>query len=286
MTTTPYAVAQISVSGAAVQQGGLTVAGGATIQLSGTNTSNWRSARWEIYAYPSGWATPSGWTLDAATGIIYSTDTTPTLITLEAASARWGKWLVRLIVNGGTKNGVPPTTDPITGSYLPNDVIDIASGWQVLSPNYSLVEPALFEGTQFGGLKRWQAAIAASLRLIDAITGGGTVTVYDAAMHDANYAVAETSGDVSVGSDTAFTLDRTLTLKSAASVGMRVTWYDEAVTTPSLNAHNLVVALDGAGNIQRRNANAATLTLGLGDLGGGGSITFEKVSATLWKALS
>lgn len=176
MTTTPLALAQIVVSGGGPQQGGITVAGGDTIQLSGTNTSGWTSVRWEIFASPPGWATPTGWTLDTATGIVYSTDTTPTLITLPAASALWGKWLVRLIVNGGTKNGVPPTFDPVTGSYLPNDVVDIASGWQVLSPGLALTDLGLYEGTQFGGLRRWAAAIQQSLRAIDAVSASGSTS--------------------------------------------------------------------------------------------------------------
>lgn len=178
MPTTPYAVAQISVNGGAPQQGGLTVAGASTIQLSLTNTSLLTSVRWEIYAYPSGWPTPSGWTLDASTGIIYSTDTTPTLITLEAATSRWGKWLVRCIGNGGTKNGVPPTTDPVTGSYLPNDVIDIASGWSVTDPNTGAEEPALYEGTQFHGVRRWAGALQATLKSLTATISGAVANSF------------------------------------------------------------------------------------------------------------
>lgn len=163
----------MSVSGGGQQTGGITVSAGSTIQLSGVNTSLWTSARWEIYGYPPGWATPSGWTLDATTGNIYYTGTTPPLITLPASgSTSWGKWLVRLIVNGGTKNGVAPTFDPVTGSYLPNDVIDIASGWQVLEPSTQATEVARFEGTQFGGLARWIGPLQTALRaIISMITG-------------------------------------------------------------------------------------------------------------------
>lgn len=127
----------------------------------------------------------------------------------------------------------------------------------------------------------------------DPSTGANTLhvvnagaTVHDAAMHDASYAVAETAGVTSIGSDTPFTADRTLTLRSDADVGSVVEWCDEAIGTPSLNAHDLIVALDGAGTIQRKNASAATLTLTLGDLGGGGTISFRKMTATMWKALS
>lgn len=118
------------------------------------------------------------------------------------------------------------------------------------------------------------------------VTADATITVNDATMHDADYAVTQTSGDTYVGSDTAFTANRTLTLKSSAAVGSRVTWYDEATGTPSLSVHSLIVALDGAGNVQRKNTSASTLSLSLGDVGDGGSIQFLKVSSTLWKALS
>jgi hypothetical protein len=264
---------QISVNSGGPQQGGLTVAGASTIQLSLTNISLLTSVRWEIYAYPPSWPTPSGWTLDASTGIIYSTDTTPALITLEASSVRWGKWLVRCIGNGGTKNGVPPVSDPITGSYLPNDVIDIASGWQVLSPNHSLVDVALYEGTQFGALLRWVAGLQTSLRQIDGITGGGGgSSIVQHAGQTGDYTVTETSGIVYVGFKT-FAAPHTLTVPAAPGSPLVVIAYSEDDSITDTNT--LTWTAGGTVQFERANTSATTFVQNRTTFGKNGKCQFH-----------
>lgn len=89
----------ISVNGGAPQYGGIDVPSAATVQLTPDSTVGWLRVRWEIYDYPEGWATPAGWTLDATTGVVYSTAFTPSLITMPDNGALWGKWGVRCKVN-------------------------------------------------------------------------------------------------------------------------------------------------------------------------------------------
>lgn len=89
----------ISVNGGGPQTGGIDVPGGATIDFVPVSTVGWKRVRWEIIDYPEGWATPAGWTL-AASGMIYSTAIPyPPQITLPAASALFGVWMPRLLVN-------------------------------------------------------------------------------------------------------------------------------------------------------------------------------------------
>lgn len=98
MPTTPYAKILVSVDGGPNQDGGIDVPSGANIQFSPESTVGWLRARWEIYDYPEGWGTPSGWTL-AADGTIYSTDFTPDDIDLPDNGAMFGVWMPRLLVN-------------------------------------------------------------------------------------------------------------------------------------------------------------------------------------------
>src|SRR5688572_24844570 len=98
MPTPPYAKVLVSVNGGATVSGGIEVPSGATIQLSGENVSYWSQQRWEIYEYPEGWATPSGWSA-AENGTIFSTSVTPAAFTLPANTALWGKWFIRLAIN-------------------------------------------------------------------------------------------------------------------------------------------------------------------------------------------
>jgi hypothetical protein len=157
MTTTPYAKILTSVNGAAAVAGYAgAVPSGATIQLSAESTSGWESARWEIYGYPPGWPTPSGWTLEAS-GLIVSTDYTPTLITLEAATTRWGKWLPRLAVDGRTKNGIYPNPE----------VVDESAGWHVLSPGLGLEDIALGEAGQADAFRLWVGGVQKSFRSLE-----------------------------------------------------------------------------------------------------------------------
>lgn len=100
MPTTPYAKLLVSVNAGGNTSGGIEVPSAATIQFDFESTVGWLRARVEIFDYPEGWATPSGWTL-AAAGTIYCewTGMAPPLITLPASSSLWGVWMPRLLVN-------------------------------------------------------------------------------------------------------------------------------------------------------------------------------------------
>lgn len=281
MPTSPYATAQISVNGGAVQTGGLTVAGASTIQLSLVDGSLVTSVRWEIYAYPLNWPTPIGWTLEASTGIIYSTDTTPTLITLEAASTRWGKWLVRVIGNGGTKNGVAPTIDPVTGSYLPNDLIDINSGWQVLSPTLGLSEVALFESTQYGGLRRWVDAIQKMQHAFESNLGAAHHTWVDT-MLDGIASLTLTDTGNALVDVSGFTANRAMNLPASPRINQCITF---KFTDASLASWKATINGNGA-QVQGGTSDAAASFDMTGALYGNkyGSATFC-FNGTLWETI-
>lgn len=155
MPTTPYAKILVSVNGGGNTSGGLTVPSAATIVLSPESTVGWGpSPKWEIYGFPSGYTAPAGWSTDG-TGVIFYTGVTPPGFTLPAAATRWGKWMLRLTVNG--------------------NIIDEATALSMLSPLKSLRDIGIREGAQFGGaLGQWIAELQADLRIIEAIAAGST----------------------------------------------------------------------------------------------------------------
>jgi hypothetical protein len=160
MPTAPYARALTSIDGGTATAGFRTpVSGGAVIAFSAESISGWTAARWELFGYPRDYATPSGWTLDAG-GVLYSTSFTPTSITLPAAATTWGKWLGRLTVNNGVKNGQAGHAD----------MVDETWGWEVLSPNLGMREIALGEQAQADGVRQWVDPLQ---RTIHAIEAGG-----------------------------------------------------------------------------------------------------------------
>lgn len=161
-----YAKLLISKNGGATQTGGVTAAAGNTIQLSGENPSYWTHGQYEIYDWPPGWTAPGGWTLQTTSEgskyVFYSVGgAVPPLITI---GTEWGKWLCRLVVNDGMRNGVVDATltdDKLTAfmALAPSGLHGIGTG----------------EGGQFA--KSWAAEIDANFRLINiAILSGITVT--------------------------------------------------------------------------------------------------------------
>ncbi len=163
--TPPYAKLRAAVNGGAPQSGGIVLAGGESIQLSSESTAAWSSARWEIFSYPSGYATPSGWTLDTDTGIIYYEGVAaPPAFTVDAAATRAGKYMLRLLVNGMTSNEsdpgfVPKLCDESTALCVP-----FSNGMQ--SVGYR-------EKDQFDSNRGWQGELQRSLEALDAGGGGG-----------------------------------------------------------------------------------------------------------------
>ena len=105
MAIPPYARTLCSVDGDTAVVGVRTVVGGNVIQLSGENTSFWTSQRWELYDVPVGYTVPAGWSTDAA-GTFFATTTAPPPFTVSQPRDRFGKYAIRLTVNGGIKAGV------------------------------------------------------------------------------------------------------------------------------------------------------------------------------------
>lgn len=162
MPTPPYAKVLTSISGdTAVGGVRAPVAGSSTVQFSGESTVGWTQQRWELYAYPVGFTAPAGWTLDGSTQIIYSTAVTPPSFTLPAAATRWGKWMVRLLVNEGVSNSQAVAT-----------LKDESAGVSVLSPK-GQVDTAALEAAQFDAFRGWVADYQRNLRIIEPQLGGG-----------------------------------------------------------------------------------------------------------------
>ncbi|HNX51566.1 MAG TPA: hypothetical protein PKL08_15460 [Thermoanaerobaculaceae bacterium] len=91
----------VSVNSGANQSGGVDVPSLASVKFVPASIVGWLRARYEIYDYPEGWATPSGWTLDS-NGTIYVNDVNalgPPAITMPDNGALWGVWMVRCMVN-------------------------------------------------------------------------------------------------------------------------------------------------------------------------------------------
>lgn len=97
MTTTPFAQVQVSVNGGAQQSGAITVAANQTIQLSGVNTTGWQAQTWELYDAPPGFNPGGAWSLEPDGITWQNTKLTPDSFSTGTV---WGKWMVRLRVNG------------------------------------------------------------------------------------------------------------------------------------------------------------------------------------------
>lgn len=157
----PSATFQVSVNGAGPVSGqGVDAPSGATLDFSGVSMVGWLQARWEIYDYPEGWATPSGWTLDA-NGTIYSTDFTPTQITLPSNDELWGVWMVRLLINEQVANSLE----------ILEGLLDDSIAISLLSPS-GLRSIGARETTQFTTsttrIKGWLRSIQRLLQTLEA----------------------------------------------------------------------------------------------------------------------
>lgn len=166
MPSSPYAQLRVKVNGGAPQTGDVIIAAGDTIQFDATSYDGWAApvARWEIYSFPTGWGGPGGaWSSESVPQTDGTTYTVwywlgnsepPSFV--APASTLWGKFLTRLLVNGGSKGGNPST-----------DVEDKATMLDMLSPTVALKDLAWRESTQSGGAEKWVKDHKANLRLID-----------------------------------------------------------------------------------------------------------------------
>lgn len=154
MPSPPYAKLLVSLNGGAAQSGGITAPASATCQLSAESTAGWTSQRWEIWAFPSGFALPAGWSLDAESGVYYSLALSPSAFTLPSA-ADWGKFLFRLKVNN---------LDPGNSGVPASQLQDETTGVSVLATS-GLEDVAFGETTQFGS-RSWAGVLQRDFRIL------------------------------------------------------------------------------------------------------------------------
>lgn len=168
MPTTPYASVLLALNGGSAVAGTIEATAEDVIQCSTLSTVGWKTSNlptvWQITTYPAGWVADAGWVLNAvtkayeytvggATGMLPPPITMPTA--LEVAGGLWGKWKIRLLVNGG-------------GGQL----TDWTAGISVLSQT-GLEEVAVLEGTEFDPVRRWVGALQRAQRIWDAAIAGG-----------------------------------------------------------------------------------------------------------------
>ena len=124
MPAPPYALVRASINGGANQTGGLTIAGGSTVQLSADagGLPGVTQLRWEIFDYPIGFGLPIGWSVDSV-GVYFSVAATPPIFTVAAASL-FGIYMLRLTVNSAISDN--PEIIP------PSQLVDESTQW---SPN-------------------------------------------------------------------------------------------------------------------------------------------------------
>jgi hypothetical protein len=169
MQTPPYAKVLVAKNGAPVGSGGLTVAAGDVIQLSAEMTAGWRSQRWELTDTPPGFAMPSGW-LAATGGGFYSIAPTPPPFTMPAvAGTTWGKYAVRLRVNG---NPLLLNPDGSRSTSFRSTLTDEGTILSLPSTG-GLRGVALGENLQFDPQRAWLGPLMADMRVLEAGGGGG-----------------------------------------------------------------------------------------------------------------
>ncbi len=162
MPSTPYARLQVAVNGGGVQTGGITAPASATIQLSAESTVGWGSnpaspvARWEISSYPSGFGQPAGWSTDPVSGAYYYLSNSPPPSFALGGSSLWGKYMLRLLVDGGLKAGVLNL----------GDMEDTSTAISVVSTS-GLKDLGYRETNQFSATKKWTADHQANLRVVE-----------------------------------------------------------------------------------------------------------------------
>ena len=168
MPQPPYARLLIKNNAGAPGYGPVTATNGDTIVLSAESVAQWNQAgRYEIRAYPPGFAAPAGWST-AADGTYFWLGTGPApAITLPAGPV-FGKWLFGLHVNGGALYNAQ-------GQVVSRgELTDLTAGVKILGPNGE-EDLAVGETTQFhaGG---WPVAVQTNVRLQAAGGGGGIGT--------------------------------------------------------------------------------------------------------------
>jgi hypothetical protein len=169
MPATPYAQLLVAINGGAPTSGGLTIASGSAIQLSGQSTVGWTQQTFAITDYPVGFAQPAGWSTNPTTGAyFYASSAIPPPFTPNV----WGKYMLSLTVNNGLLDGAvsPTLTDTSTALSIP-------------SPTAGLLDLGFGEDLQFSPLKMWTGDQKKNLRALDgylATVGGNNQVVLSA----------------------------------------------------------------------------------------------------------
>ena len=260
----PYALAQASINGAPAVTGGQVVSGSATVAFTGVSTQGWVTALWEIYDYPPGYITPSGWTL-MPTGVIQfsgsNASPNPPSITLPS-TLTWGKWGLRLTVN----NGIDPTgtgPNPYTGAPNPR-MVDTSMALSMYSPHF-LHDMFVGENAQFGGIpnEAWVHDYKANLRILEAFIasggggggGGGQLQFIPvtgpstfAALPGFSYGLDTTGGAITV------TVASIVAGPAFTTFGV-ISWADVAagntvIQDPSVSGHTITIDGPSGGKIQ------------------------------------
>lgn len=228
MPTPPYAQVTVAVNSGGFVSGGIVVPSSATIQFQMASTVGVTTQLWEIYSYPDGWAGPTGgdWSQPGGAGTSWQSGlVTPSEVLLPANStAQWGKYCLRLTVNGNLPAGTP-------------SLVDEATMLSMLSP-HSLVDLAFNEGTQFSTVKEWVDAVQASLRAIEtalASSGGGSYTSPAANLYLTNGSHTIPAFTAAIQTATANTSGGTFSATLPAAVDGQTFGLDDADGTWSTN---------------------------------------------------
>jgi hypothetical protein len=157
MPTTPYVKILASVNGGANQSGGITIVDGDTVDLTLEDTTGITYCLWEIWDYPTGMSTPSGWTADATAERFYYAGISPPQ--LDFTGVPWGKFLLRATGNNGIKNGASYVL-PADGTTMRDE----STALRILSGS-GFDDIASGETTQFYSVDAWIGSYKANLRL-------------------------------------------------------------------------------------------------------------------------
>lgn len=173
------ATLQAALNGGSPHTGAITASLNDVVQLSGVSTVGWTQQRFEIVSYPDTFPTPSGWTKDSQTGVIfYAASAIPPTFTMTL----WGKYMLRLIVNNGLTGGA---NDP-TLTYEDTAI-------SILSPNLHLLDTGYDEANQFSSFKQWVESIQANWRVIET-----AYSTFATGLYNSTPAAVSTSGAVGV----------------------------------------------------------------------------------------
>jgi len=216
--TSPSATLLVSINGGATTTGGITGALLDTVDMSAQSTIGWAvtgvsAPRWEIYGYPPSFSVPSGYSTDGVTGAYYYVGLTPPQFTMSA----WGKYMLRLIVNGGGGSLTDESTS--VRVYAPSGLDDLGR----------------YEKAQFS--QDWTDGYRANLRIINSGLGVAKAPA------DAQYLVGASNADLT--SEVVWTsIVTTVAFASTATIPCSFK-RTSATTNAAVDAHKVIALSSG-----------------------------------------